>query len=249
MSRDLECNTTVGELRPITKLARKYAQNRSLPRLVMSLVSMLFFIPWLSSIYLLKYGDATGFWLGVTLFALTFAGVLYLKYSGTLYSLSDHVARRLYGEEGQAGPSLAEALTGYWPKRIEWISGLAIVGFIFFVKTNGITIPEPYFQPVTALLAIPLWVMSTLAYRSRFGLLPLLWPLFYAVHAVAVLLGAPILFSGPLANAFNVAVPVVIYLLLTLLIAHLYSRSALKKLRLATRSSENDGPSTTAVPG
>ena len=62
------------------------------------------------------------------------------------------------------------------------------------------------------------------------GFLALLWPALYAVHAILIVAGAPILFTGKWVS-LNMMVPVAGYGILSALIAHLRGRFALRKLR------------------
>ena len=71
------------------------------------------------------------------------------------------------------------------------------------------------------------------------GPIMLLWPALYALHAILILAGVPILFSGHW-DALNMLIPTVGYGLLTGLIAHVYSRFALWKLRRIARDSIQD---------
>ncbi|MBN2311389.1 MAG: hypothetical protein JXR94_20600 [Candidatus Hydrogenedentes bacterium] len=108
-------------------------------------------------------------------------------------------------------------------------------------------IPSTYMQPVSALYSVPFLLF--LAYRlwPIAGPIPLLWPLLYSVHAVLILAGAPILFTGSW-EGLNILIPVGGYGMLTSLIGFAYSRYALRRLkRLARIEGGENGPETQAI--
>ncbi|MCK5595245.1 hypothetical protein KAI19_03615, partial [bacterium] len=55
----------------------------------------------------------------------------------------------------------------------------------------------------------------------------------YAIHAILILAGVPIFFTGNL-GILNMPVPLIGYAFLAYMIVHLYSRYALKKLKRIT---------------
>jgi hypothetical protein len=66
--------------------------------------------------------------------------------------------------------------------------------------------------------------------QSVGGLAVVLWPVLYALHAVLLLSGAPILFEDKW-EVLNMLLPVFGYGMLSFLAGHLYSRIALRRLR------------------
>jgi hypothetical protein len=85
-------------------------------------------------------------------------------------------------------------------------------------------------QPVSAIYVVPFLLVLHLMIRPAAGKLMLLWPTLYALHAILVVAGAPILFSGHW-KGLNMLMPIAGYGLLTSLICHLYSRYALRKVK------------------
>ena len=62
----------------------------------------------------------------------------------------------------------------------------------------------------------------------------LLWPALYALHAILIIAGVPILFVGRW-DSLNMLIPTVGYGLIASLTAHIYSRIQLRRLRRMTR--------------
>jgi hypothetical protein len=100
-----------------------------------------------------------------------------------------------------------------------------------------------YMQPIAALYCVPYMVFLYFWHRPKSGLIFLLWPMLYGVHAILIVAGAPMLFKGDIGVVLNMILPLFGYGILTSIIGHLYSRYALKKLKgLAdTMKEENDG--------
>jgi hypothetical protein len=67
--------------------------------------------------------------------------------------------------------------------------------------------------------------------RPATGNIQLLWPLLYALHAIAIVAGAPFVFHGPW-EFLNMLLPILGYGLVTSFIGHLYSRWALHSVRV-----------------
>ena len=87
-----------------------------------------------------------------------------------------------------------------------------------------------YLLPLMALFVIPFGVYQYFIMRPRLGPVILIFPILYAIHAILIITGVPIFFTGTFAIPLNMFIPV-IYNFLALIIGHLYSRYALKKLK------------------
>ena len=94
-------------------------------------------------------------------------------------------------------------------------------------------IPDKYFIPLTALFVVPFNVYLYFIQRPRLGPVLVLCPILYSIHALLIIAGVPIYFTGIYAVPLNLFVPL-IYTFITYLIGHLYSRYALKKLKSLT---------------
>jgi hypothetical protein len=60
-----------------------------------------------------------------------------------------------------------------------------------------------------------------------------LWPLLYAIHAILIVSGAPIVFTRPW-DGLNVLIPIAGYGVVAGLVGHFYSRYALGELKRLT---------------
>ena len=114
--------------------------------------------------------------------------------------------------------------------------GSCVIGSVFLGMKDFIKIK--YMQPVSALYVVPFMVFLYFWQRPKIGHLALLWPTLYGIHAVLIVVGVPILFTGNLIP-LNMILPVFGYGFLTYIIGHIYSRYALKKLKEAAHLEEN----------
>jgi hypothetical protein len=125
-----------------------------------------------------------------------------------------------------------------------WLIGITFAACIIasvILSSLGF-IPDKYMQPVSAIYIVPFLLMLGVLKQSIIGgPILLIWPGLYTLHAMLILAGVPIVFSGPWA-CLNILIPVVGYGLLTAIIAHLYSRFALWKLRRMVRDDLQDEP-------
>ena len=98
---------------------------------------------------------------------------------------------------------------------------------------------EKYMQPLAALVVTPFLVVLWGLNRKAMSPTILLWPALFALHAILIVAGAPIVFIGPL-RGLNVFIPIVGYGLLTGLAGHLYNRHALARMRQLAGPVESD---------
>jgi len=98
---------------------------------------------------------------------------------------------------------------------------------------------EKYMQPLGALCVVPFLVVLWALNRSAMSPTILLWPALFVLHAILIVAGAPIVFTGPL-TGLNVFLPVVGYGLLAGLVGHLYNRRALARVRQLAGAAESD---------
>ena len=68
-----------------------------------------------------------------------------------------------------------------------------------------------------------------------------LWPCLYALHALLIVAGAPILFTG-VWGFLNVLLPLAGYGFVTALVGHFYGRFALRKLKEFARPDDSGTP-------
>jgi hypothetical protein len=233
------------KLKEIPKWTRRYAQNRTLTILVLMLMITLFsmFIAVLVG-FLFAFAFA-GFrkgniilgCVGVAVLIVVLAAIvrfyiyIFAKFGGKNKGLLDQIIdRRIYGREGTASMPMPEAM-----KKTEWTEILASIVYMVCLLGSmelGMLgyIPVKNFIPFTALFVVPFNVYLYFIQRPRLGPVLLLCPILYTVHAILIIAGIPIYFTGIFAVPLNLLVPL-IYTFLTYIIGHFYSRYALKKLR------------------
>jgi hypothetical protein len=228
------------DLREIPKWTRRYAQNRTLPFVVFQLIFIAgaaafgglgLSIGWASAhghrplaaaLVLILCGFSV-FWIWLSLF-------------GGLRRLTAPIVARFYRREGEVAlsPSAGPATCRRPP--------LALFLYMFCILAHiGLgflgVVPARTMQPVSALYFVPFCIYLALKMRPNGSLFMLLWPGLYALHALLLTAGAPIYFGGPY-EALNMLLPIAGYGLLAGLASHLYSRLALRRLRVLARSPE-----------
>ena len=121
---------------------------------------------------------------------------------------------------------------------------VAIVYMILFIGSMNLAmeghIPVKYLQPLMVLFIVPFLVFQYFLQRPRLGPALLICPILYTIHAILILAGVPIFFTGTFAVPLNMSLPILVYTFLAYMIGHLYSRCALKKLKEASRFQENN---------
>ncbi len=233
------------KLKEIPKWTRKYARNRTLTILVLMVMVVLFgmFVAVLVGLPLAL--AVAGFWKGnmvlgcvgtavlvVVLVAIVkFYIIIFAKFGGKNKGLLDQIIDRwIYGQEGFT--SMPQ------PKLSKKMKCLDIfVGIVYMVCLIGSMelamlgyIPVKYLLPLMALFVVPFNVYLYFMQRPRLGPVLLICPILYTIHAILIIAGVPIFFTGTFAVPLNMFLPV-IYAFLTYMIGHLYSRYALKKLK------------------
>ena len=218
---------------------RRYAQNRTLPVAVNLAVFAVLYI----AIALPSYWGGMAYRDGNWVLVVVCTGALTVALAATLYlsvprwggQRLRQLAETMYAREGRV--SISPRL-GKRP----WLG--AAVGAAFMICVSGSVVlgllgylpAEKYMQPISAIYCVPFLVALNFLMRPAAGTIPLLWPLLYALHAVLIVAGAPIVFVGAW-ESLNLLVPIVGYGLLTSMVGHVYSRWALYHVRtLATQS-------------
>lgn len=241
------------ELKEISKWTRKYAQNRTLTVLVFMVVIVFFSMVFAAVFAFLLALAAAGFLkgnmvLGCVGTVVLVAGlavtvkyyiVILKKYGGKNKGLIDQiVGQRIYGKEGAASmpmPQLSKKM-----KRVDIVVG--IVYLVLFLGSMEFAmlgyIPVKYILPLMAVFVVPFGVYMYFIQRPHLGPVLLLFPILYAFHAILILAGVPIFFTGNFATPLNMLLPVV-YTFLAYMIGHIYSRYALKKLKTAAHLQED----------
>ena len=242
------------KLKEIPKWSRRYAQNRTLTTIVLMAIIMLFsmFVAGLvgfslalavagfrkGSIILGCVGIAV---LVVVLVATVKFIIIFLsKFGGKNRGLIDQlIEQRIYGKEGTASippPKITKKMRG-----LDYLLGA--IGLIYILGVNHLCmvgyIAFKYQQPLIALYFVPAFVFEYfLLLRPKVGPLVLLWPILYAIHAILIVAGVPIFFTGNW-GIWNTFIPLSGYAFLAYVIGHIYSRYALKKLKTTAHLQEN----------
>ena len=216
-------------LREIPKWTRAYALNRTLPALVFMagwlalFVSGSRFFTRAGAAY--RAGDKQQFavWLAAGLICI--AAIMLTAVRSVMRKLRSLLFRAFYSREG-------ELEVGAPPDRRPWsylVAAMFILGVLALVFL-GSQIPERYHQPVSALFILPFLILVA----PSAGLAGILYPLLYGLHAILLLVSAPIEFHGEWAP-MNIVVPVAGYGLFSLVVGHIYNRIALRRLRSLAR--------------
>ena len=238
-------NQGTEKLKDIPKWTRKYAQNRTLTILVLLVMTMLFGMIVAALVGFPLVLAAAGFWKGNMILGcvgiavlvaaliaiLKFYIILFAKFGGKNKGLIDlKIDRWIYGKEGTVStpqPKLSKKM-----KRLDIV--VAIVYMVCLIGSMELAmlsyIPVKYFLPLMALFVVPFNVYLYFMQRPRLGPVLLICPILYAIHAILIIVGVPIFFTGTFAVPLNMFLPI-IYTFLTYMIGHLYSRYALKKLK------------------
>lgn len=229
------------DLRQLPLWTRRYARNRTLGVIVSLLAFAMGFgaigaLSWLVA----QAGRAHSIPLvvlaGTAL--LAFCGLWIWLSLGAMTPYLVRATRWLYRHEGDVTLCPLPATTA--PRR-QGLAAALLVGLpLVALIVAAAYLPPRYHQPLTALWAIPFLTGVWWLQRGQMTPLLLLWPALYAAHAVLILAGVPLTFSGPL-QALDILVPMVGYGLLTGLVAHLYSRYALARVRWLGRAAKGEG--------
>jgi hypothetical protein len=232
--------SSLNEIRQSQKIAgwaRCYAQNRSLG----VVVNLLIFLVLNAGIGIPSYvggiayrsGNLPLFWVclaTVTVFSIALLYMSVPQWGGRkLEALSSH----LYGE-GNVSIAIPH------PERRRNI-GIALgATFGVCVLTSVLLgvlglVPERFMQPVSALYCVPFLVGVVLLSRPAISDVMLLWPALYALHAILIVAGYPIVFTGPW-ETLNILIPMSGYGIIAALISHAFNRLALHNMRRLTHA-------------
>jgi hypothetical protein len=224
----------IEKLQEIPKWTRKYAQNRTLTNLahlviiliiflgiaVLSRLAGIAFITEHMILFLICISALLATLICLFIISIPKFGIIILKW----------IDKRIYGREGSVSISEPESM-----KKKKWIGqvvglvfGLCVVVSVFLGSKGYLSIE--YMQPISALYVVPFMVFLYFWQRPMIAPLKLLWPALYTIHAILIVTGVPILFTGSL-TPLNMILPIFGYGFLTYIIGYIYSRYALKKLK------------------
>jgi hypothetical protein len=222
----------------VSKWARRYAQNRGLGVVVSLVIFSLLFCAIGGTSYLAgqayRSDNMPLFGFCLVLLVLALAANLYLAVPRWGSKLIARVTKRLYAHEGQVAISAPARMGQGWTLVLAVCFGGCIVASVLF----GNRIPIEYRQPVMALYCVPFLTFLFIVQRPAIGFLALLWPFLFGLHAILIVAGVPIVFTGRW-ESLNFLVPVFGYGLLSAGAVHLYSRFALSRLKKLARGNES----------
>ena len=234
------------KLKEIPKWTRKYAQNRMLTPIVLMVMVILFgmlvavLVGFPSALVLIafKKGNMILGCVGIAVLVAALAAILkfyiflFSKFGGKNRGLIDQlIEQRIYVKEGTASiplPKITKKMRG-----LDYLVGAILLIYMLGVNSLCIMgyIAFKYQQPLMALFFVPCFVFEYFfLLRPKVGPLVLIWPILYTIHAILILAGVPIFFTGYL-RFWNMFIPLIGYAFLAYAIGHLYSRYALKKLK------------------
>jgi len=231
------------------KWARVYAQNRSLGVLVSLVVSTLLFLAIGGGSFLggfaWRHGNMPVFWACMAWLAVATAGVIYCSVPWWGGRALERLARRLYAGDGGVALDIPQC-----NRRLRLMIPLGITFFVCVLLSVSLGvagfIPIEYMQPVSASYCVPFLVGLVFLQRPAVSYVALLWPLLYGLHAILILAGAPIRFTGAW-QALDVTLPMVGYGILSAMASHLYGRFALRRLKKLARTGDSISPRTGEV--
>jgi hypothetical protein len=244
-STDSRSPETPRDARELGNWARVYAQNRSLGMVVFMVIFVALCVTLGGSSYLAAMAYRLDQWLlfgvSMVLMVAAIAATVYLSVPRWGGKLQQRVIERLYAKEGivRLAPPPASSR-----RSRKWIGGLLGATFGACILASVVLfglyrIPQQYMQPFSAIYCVPFLVGLWLLQRPVSSPIMLLWPALYALHAILIVAGVPIVFTGPW-DALNMLIPVAGYGMLVGLISHVYSRFALRRLRGAAEGCVDD---------
>ena len=231
-------------LKEIPKWTRKYAQNRTLTNLISLIIFLFIFMGIAGSSRFAGMAFMTGH---IVFFCICMVALFVSLVCLTIFSIPAFggvkiwkwIDQRIYGQEGTA--SIPEPKLMKKKKWVGYIVGLifasCVIGSVFLGEKYNF--PLKYMQPISALYVVPFLVFLYFWQRPKVSAVSLLWPILYAIHAILIVSGVPIVFTGNWVG-WNMFLPTFGYGFLTFVIGHVYSRYVLKKLKIAANLQENN---------
>lgn len=222
------------EAQQVQHWVRRYAQNRSLGVVVGLVVfALLAFAIGMPSYWGgMAYRDGNHALLALCIGVLAVALVALFYFSVPRWGgkCIERVTDKLYAREGRVTISAPQGKQAPLGALLGAAFGICVVGSVILGFLGYLPTDTKYMQPISALYVVPFLVALNLLMRPQVGNISLLWPLLYALHAVLIVAGAPIVFVKPW-ESLNMFLPIAGYGLLTGLVSHLYSRWALHNVR------------------
>ena len=224
------------KIKEIPGWTRKYAQNRMLTNLIFLLINFILFtgifVP--SYLYGLLNSKNENIVFKVICIIVSLASGTCLVYISIRnwggLKLWKWIDQRIYHEGNVSIPKPEQMkFNKQMAKIIGPVFGACIIGTMILCGTY---IPIEYMQPVSVIYCVPFMVFLYIWQRFKYGQLILIWPVLYAIHAILIIAGFPIVFTkNSELISLNMLIPTFGYGLLTFVIIYIYSRYALRKLK------------------
>jgi hypothetical protein len=236
------------QARSIQQWTRTYAQNRTLGLVVnlciFVLLSGMIGGSSLLTAYAFVKGSTVLLILGLLACIFSLVALVWFSVPRLGGRWQERLAARLYAKEGQVSVQSGAKS----PSKVDIAVGIAFGACIIASVEIGfwIDIPLKYMQPISATYCVPFLLYLSWRTRPASSRLMLLWPTLYALHALLVVCGVPIVWSPPW-DALNMLIPVAGYGILAGLTGHLYSRLALRRLRTLAGPSGESGSTTQEI--
>lgn len=214
------------KLKEIPKWAQRYAENRTVPLIVFSLIFIVLFGAVSLGVYCFLKGK---FVLATIMMILYVAGFLYFVITW------DRHEARYFTKTGIPESESVKQIRKYMPLPL-----ILFVVIDVIMEQRGV-FPHHLGVPISAVYVCPLLIFANWRW-ARGSFIGYLWAALYGGWAIAILFKVPILtFSegGQLKPGDEMYLAVAVTGLITGLVAYIYSRYALKKLKTAAHLQEN----------
>ncbi len=235
MNKEMEKqDRPVEDLQQIPTWTRRYAQTRMFPMLAGIGICLLLFLGIAGSSLFCGMAYRSGHFvlLGFSLVVLGILLVVLVFFSVPRWGgkFIQNLSQKYYRSEGTVTLGSPE---GAKKKRrigllVALLFGICILTTVEFGMRGYF--PIKYQQPISAIYTVPFLVFLYFWQRPLVNPLILLWPVLYSIHAILIVTGVPILFTGHY-EGLNMFIPTFGYGFLSGLIGHLYNRYALGKLK------------------
>ena len=226
-----------GDPRLIVRWARRYAKSRTISFLVqwVVIVSMVLVIGVAASLTNMAHRmQSMGlFYASVGAMGLAILGLVWFSTSKWGAELIWRVTQWLYGEEGYVAyfGDRANAPTPLWVTALG--GGLVVYHLVGALLVSFGYLSLSHMQPFSAAYMVPFLVVM-IVYQGL-GFWAWIWPILYGLHGVWLLTDPSIRFTGNW-QLLNMVIPVFGYGLIAILVGHIYSRFALRKLKSYSRA-------------
>ena len=216
------------KLKEIPKWARRYAESRTVPLIIFSFIFIVLFGAVSLAVYCFLKGN---FILAAIMMLLYVAGFIYFVITW------DRHEARYYTKTGIPQSESLQQIRKFLPLPL-----ILFVVIDVMMEQYGI-LPAHLSVPISAVYACPLLIFANWRW-AKGSFIGYLWAGLYGAWAIAILLKVPVLtFSeggiGQLKPGAEMCLAVPVTGLITGLIAYIYSRYALKKLKTAAHLQED----------